>query len=532
MNAHCYKIVFSKRLGSLVAVGEHTTGQGKAAGNGVRTVVFPSSVAVSANDFVGLLKSAFASVALSFVTVGVATAAGPAVNTLPIGYSVNSGNVAISSTSSATNATMNITQTTDKASVNWNSFNIGSAARVNVLQNSANSVLLNRVVGNDPSQIFGKLSANGQVILINPNGIVFGSGGSVTASAFTASTFGLSDADLQAGKYKYIRNGSTAGVTVESGASLNATAPGGYVALMGASVNNQGLVSTQGGAVVMASGESVALPVSLTNNVSVPLSGKVRLELLPSTINAMVALSFASYLSMYPLLLLPPLVLLAFDRQPEKRWATCIARFAAKCVVVVAGCLGVLLGMSFALTGNSWEFLARTYGIQLTLSDLTPNVGLWWYFFIEMFDSFRAFFLAVFWLHLSAYVGGLSIRLRAQPLVVLTLLLGIFAIFKPYPSISDTSLFLAMLPLYGHVLPLMRYTYVASATILYATFLGPAFYHLWIYAGSGNANFFYAITLVWSLGQSLLVSDLTFAVLRDEWEVERPEMTGKEVKQI
>ncbi len=67
----------------------------------------------------------------------------------------------------------------------------------------------------------------------------------------------------------------------------------------------------------------------------------------------------------------------------------------------------------------------------------------------------------------------------------------------------------------------MRYTFFAASTILYSIFLGPAFYYLWIYAGSGNANFFYAITLVWSLGQSLLVSDFTFAVLRDEWEVER-----------
>ncbi|XP_044719915.1 GPI transamidase subunit PIG-U domain-containing protein [Hirsutella rhossiliensis] len=251
-----------------------------------------------------------------------------------------------------------------------------------------------------------------------------------------------------------------------------------------------------------------------------------------SPLNAMVALSFASYLSMYPLLLAPPLVLLAFDRQSPKRREACASKFAVKCTLVMAACLAILLAMSFVLTGNSWEFLARTYGIQLTLSDLTPNVGLWWYFFIEMFDSFRAFFLAVFWLHLSSYVGGLTIRIRTQPLVVLTLLLGIFAIFKPYPSIADTSLFLAMLPLFWHVFPLMRYTYVASATILYATFLGPAFYHLWIYAGSGNANFFYAITLVWSLGQSLLVSDLAFAVLRDEWEVERPEMVGKDVKQI
>jgi phosphatidylinositol glycan class U len=246
---------------------------------------------------------------------------------------------------------------------------------------------------------------------------------------------------------------------------------------------------------------------------------------------AMVAISFASYLSLYPLLLLPPLVLLCYDRQRSERATKSALKFAAICVSTVAGVLAALFQMSYLITG-SWEFLPSTYGVQLTLSDLTPNVGLWWYFFIEMFDSFRAFFLAVFWLHLAAYVGGLSIRIRNQPLAVLTILLGIFSIFKPYPSVADTSLFLGLLPLFRHVFPLMRYTFVAGAAILYATFLGPAFYHLWIYAGSGNANFFYAITLVWSLGQSLLVSDMTFALLRDEWEVDRPEMVGKEVKQI
>ena len=247
---------------------------------------------------------------------------------------------------------------------------------------------------------------------------------------------------------------------------------------------------------------------------------------------AMIALSFAAYLSMYPLLLLPPLMLLAFDRQPASRRIASLTEFAVKNLPVVGGALSTLFGMSFLLTGNSWEFLSSTYGVQLTLSDLTPNVGLWWYFFVEMFDSFRSFFLAVFWLHLSSYVGGFTIRIRTQPLVAITLLLGVLAIFKPYPSIADTSLFLAMLPLYRHIFPLMRYTFLSAAAIMYASFLGPAFYHLWIYAGSGNANFFYAITLVWSLSQSLLVGDLIFAVLRDEWEVERPEMVGKEIRQI
>ncbi|KLU82640.1 hypothetical protein MAPG_01711 [Magnaporthiopsis poae ATCC 64411] len=206
--------------------------------------------------------------------------------------------------------------------------------------------------------------------------------------------------------------------------------------------------------------------------------------------------------------------------------------FAGVGVGVVSAVLLALLSLSYLVTSMSWEFLPSTYGVQLTLADLAPNVGLWWYFFIEMFDSFRSFFLAVFWLHLAAYVGGVTIRIRSQPLAAMVILLGLLAVFKPYPSVADTSLFLGLLPLFRHIFPLMRYSFVVGATVAYAVFLGPTFYYLWIYAGSGNANFFYAITLVWALVQSLLVSDLTFAVLRDEWELDRPEMAGKEIRQI
>lgn len=78
----------------------------------------------------------------------------------------------------------------------------------------------------------------------------------------------------------------------------------------------------------------------------------------------------------------------------------------------------------------------------------------------------------------------------------------------------------------------MRYSFLAVATLMYATLLGPAFYHLWIYAGSGNANFFYAITLVWSLALIILIGDLLHAVIRDETEAERPELKGKDVRQL
>lgn len=117
----------------------------------------------------------------------------------------------------------------------------------------------------------------------------------------------------------------------------------------------------------------------------------------------------------------------------------------------------VLLLVSYLLVG-SWDFLASTYGVtyiskvdcvnsSLLLSDLTPNVGLWWYFFIEIFDSFRPFFLVVFQLHLIIYIWPLCIRLYRQPLFILTTLLGLISIFKSYPSISDLALYLALLSL-------------------------------------------------------------------------------------
>ncbi|PLN82976.1 major facilitator superfamily permease Cdc91p [Aspergillus taichungensis] len=252
-----------------------------------------------------------------------------------------------------------------------------------------------------------------------------------------------------------------------------------------------------------------------------------------NSFNAMLALGWASYLSIYPALLFIPLVLLCYDvRAQRTKTAPGLAIFVVQHLAVLLLSVVGLLGMSILIIGDFSQIISATYGFQLLVPDLTPNVGLWWYFFIEIFDSFREFFLGVFWLHLTAYVGGLTVRLRRQPLFVCTALLGIFAIFKPYPSISDASLFLGLLPLYRHLFPLMRYTFFAVSALLYATLLGPAFYHLWIYAGSGNANFFYAITLVWSLGLSILLVDTIFAALRDEWELDNPQMRGKDVKQV
>ena len=141
-------------------------------------------------------------------------------------------------------------------------------------QPTSNSVLLNRVLSQNPTQIFGQLEANGKVVLVNPNGIVFGKDGSVSASSFTASTFDISDDDFMAGRMNFKR-GANAGAVKNEGTIKTA---GGYVALIGAQVENTGKITTNGGNAYLAAGDKVSVP--MTN------SGRVQLLVEPSVLNA------------------------------------------------------------------------------------------------------------------------------------------------------------------------------------------------------------------------------------------------------
>jgi phosphatidylinositol glycan class U len=176
-----------------------------------------------------------------------------------------------------------------------------------------------------------------------------------------------------------------------------------------------------------------------------------------ASITFILAIAFAAYLSMHPILLFPPLLILLYDARALKTkskpnvWAFTVTHTLSLAIAISA-----LLSASAYITG-SWDFLAATYGVRLLLPDLTPNVGLWWYFFIEMFDSFREFFLGVFWLHAASYMPGLTIRLHKQPLFVACTLTGVFAIFTPYPSIADAALYLSLVPLFRHLFPCKSY---------------------------------------------------------------------------
>ncbi|MEO7107054.1 MAG: filamentous hemagglutinin N-terminal domain-containing protein, partial [Rhodoferax sp.] len=123
------------------------------------------------------------------------------------------------------------------AVINWKSFSIGAGELTRFVQQNPNSSVLNRITGQDPSQILGALQSNGRVFLINPNGIVFGAGARVDVNGLVASSLKLSDTDFAAGRLNFTGGGSS-GVVQNQGAIT--TPSGGQVYLIAPNVTNNG----------------------------------------------------------------------------------------------------------------------------------------------------------------------------------------------------------------------------------------------------------------------------------------------------
>ncbi|OWF55148.1 Phosphatidylinositol glycan anchor biosynthesis class U protein [Mizuhopecten yessoensis] len=232
-------------------------------------------------------------------------------------------------------------------------------------------------------------------------------------------------------------------------------------------------------------------------------------------------LAIASYLTMYPIILLAPVAIFFYQRS----YPTCVSYTDPRALssyvqtsVITLVWLAAFIGAS-AFLEESWDFLNSTYGFTLTVPDLTPNLGVFWYFFTEMFEHFRTFFICVFQINVVIYTFPLSIKLREHPVFLLYLLIFLIGIFKSYPSFADVGLFLCLLPLWKHVFSYMRNTFVVTCMFVCTTVFAPILHHLWLYAGSANANFYFAIALAFSTAEIFLVTDLLFAFLRREFDM-------------
>ena len=175
---------------------------------------------------------------------------------------------------------LTVTQASNSATLNWKSFNIGSDGRVVFQQPSATSIALNRIFQSDPSKIFGSLSANGQVYLLNRNGFVFGPTAQVDTHGLVASTLDLSPAALQNGIAQAANSGFPAfqqyvdasgtplpsgSITLQQGAKINADA--GQVLLFAPTIANEGTISTPDGQTILGAGQRIYLLASTDSNV-------------------------------------------------------------------------------------------------------------------------------------------------------------------------------------------------------------------------------------------------------------------------
>ena len=239
MNGHAtinrlYRLVWSDTLGAWVAVAENTRGRGKRSGRGK------------------LLAALFAGVAGASLAQAGAPPAPPAVNQLPVGGQVVGGVVDIGQQG----ATMTVTQASQRGAIDWQSFNVGSGARVQFVQPSASAVTLNRVLDTQASQIYGRIDANGQVFLSNPNGVYFSATASVDVGALVATTHAIDNAAFMAGGATFLRQGASGSVVNDGQLTAGI---GGYIALLAPAVRNNGVVLAQAGTVALASGEAISL---------------------------------------------------------------------------------------------------------------------------------------------------------------------------------------------------------------------------------------------------------------------------------
>ena len=243
-----YRVVWNAATGVWQAVSECAKGQGKTKSSRSRGA---SLSHLAAGAFVLLPLSALAA-------------------SLPTGGQIVAGSGSISQSGN----TLTVTQGTGQMAANWQSFSIGQGNTVNFVQPSASAVALNRVLGADVSVIQGALNANGQVFLINPNGVLFTPTAQVNAGALVASTLNLSTEDFLSGNYRF-SGSSTAGVKNEGNITVGT---GGTVALIAARIENTGSITAPQGNVLMGAGTKVRLD----------LGGPVKLEVEEGALNTLI----------------------------------------------------------------------------------------------------------------------------------------------------------------------------------------------------------------------------------------------------
>ncbi len=272
MNKHSHRLVFSRSLGFCVAVAETvTTTRKSASGEGGRRLARASigvalalaSLALQAQGLPGA-----GAAALTGVAPRPSLAAAGAASTLPTGATVVKGSGSVS----VNGASMTVNQASQRLVTDWQSFSIGAGNSVRFVQPSSSSVALNRVTGDEASNIFGSLTANGHVYLENANGVYFAPGAQVSVGSLLATSLNVDVGQFMLGQLR-LSGGSTSSGEVSNAGSIS-SAPGGQVVLAAPVVSNSGSITTPGGTTALVAGNAVNIDPTGSGllSISVPVA--------------------------------------------------------------------------------------------------------------------------------------------------------------------------------------------------------------------------------------------------------------------
>ncbi|MEI7609984.1 MAG: filamentous hemagglutinin N-terminal domain-containing protein [Rhodospirillaceae bacterium] len=206
----------------------------------------------------------------AFVSLGISLPA----EAIPQGGTVVSGSATISQSGNA----LKVVQTTDKAAINWRSYNISAAESVTYYQPSSQSITLNRVLGGSTSFIDGRLTANGQVWLSNPAGILFGPNARVNVGGLIATTHDLKVEEFNADRYRFKSDVQPSGIVENQGRITVADA--GLAAFVAPGVVNHGVITARLGEVTLASGNEFTVDLYGDQKINLSLDNKVAKQVL------------------------------------------------------------------------------------------------------------------------------------------------------------------------------------------------------------------------------------------------------------
>jgi filamentous hemagglutinin family protein len=211
-----YRLVWNAALGLWVAVAENAKGRGKGGPGGGVAGSEPAS---------GFVLHARCRAALGLVLSLTFTFSQQAQAADAANATVSAGAAGVTTVGNTTT----INQASQRAAIDWTSLSTRANEALIFNQPNAQAIALNRITGSSPSELLGSLTANGQVFILNPNGVLFGAGSQVNVGGLVASTLSMSNADFMDGKHVFTGSGGS-GSVVNQG-TLNA-APGGYLALL------------------------------------------------------------------------------------------------------------------------------------------------------------------------------------------------------------------------------------------------------------------------------------------------------------